>query len=175
MKEDIFDVVDLTDNVVCQLPRSEVHAKGLMHRASHVLIFADSEKGRKILLQKRSAFKDTFPNCYTTSCSGHVDAGEDYDTAVVREMFEETGLRVELSQLRKIGKISPCKATGQEFTFVYEMLVPESTSFSANPEEVSAFEWILETDFNQQILQNPEKFTPSFIKVYNFYLSERKK
>jgi isopentenyldiphosphate isomerase len=38
-----------------------------------------------VLLQKRSATKDTFPNRWAHAASGHVDRGEDYDTAMVRE------------------------------------------------------------------------------------------
>ena len=41
-REDIFDIVDSSDRVVGRAPRSEVHSKGLLHRASHVLMF----KGR---------------------------------------------------------------------------------------------------------------------------------
>jgi hypothetical protein len=50
-----------------------------------------------------------------------------------------------------------------------------NVKLSFNLDEVLAFDWILETDFQRMILLSPEKFTPSFIKVYNFYLSETKK
>jgi isopentenyldiphosphate isomerase len=39
MSEEIFDVVNERDEVVGQAPRSEVHAKKLLHRAVHVLVF----------------------------------------------------------------------------------------------------------------------------------------
>ena len=185
--EDIFDVVDASDNVVASMPRSAVHARGLMHRASHIIVFngvgddcgsADAGCGagtdaleRKILLQKRSPEKDLYPNLYTTSCSGHVDSGEDYDTAAVREMREETGVSISASDLLRIGKISPCAETGNEFTFVYVMNLPETTRFIPQPEEVAALEWVCERDFRDMIARSPELFTPSFLKVYNFYLS----
>ena len=84
-------------------------------------------------------------------------------------------MQVKLSELRKIGKVSPCAETGQEFTFVYELFVSENVKLYFNPDEVLAFDWVLEADFKRMILLSPEKFTPSFIKVYNFYLSETKK
>jgi 16S rRNA (adenine1518-N6/adenine1519-N6)-dimethyltransferase len=46
----------------------------------------------KFLLQRRSASKDLFPNCWDNSAAGHVDAGEDYETAAKRELAEELGL-----------------------------------------------------------------------------------
>ncbi|HVU38173.1 MAG TPA: NUDIX domain-containing protein [Opitutales bacterium] len=86
---DIFDVVDEHDQVVRQEARAEVHRQRLRHRAVHVLVF---NAGGAVYLQRRSAQKDTYPLRWTTSCSGHVDAGEDYDTAVVRELGEELGI-----------------------------------------------------------------------------------
>ena len=133
MSEDIFDIVDGLDSVVASAPRSEVHARGLRHRAAHVLMFCGSGAGRKILLQKRSASKDSYPLAYTTSCSGHVDSGEDYDAAAVREMREETGLEVDISRLKKIGKISACPETGNEFTFATKWSAPETKNFRLRP------------------------------------------
>ena len=65
MTDDIFDIVDCDDNVIGSAPRSLVHARGLLHRSAHVLIFTDSLP-RKILLQKRSMLKDSNPGLYTT-------------------------------------------------------------------------------------------------------------
>ena len=175
MKEDIFDIVDENDKVISSALRSEVHLRGFFHRASHVLIFSDESQDRKILLQKRSARKDLYPNLYTSSCSGHVDSGETYDIAVVREMFEETGLSVEISQLRYIGKLSPSVETGNEFTSVYEFICSENSPSVVRPEEVASLDWVKESDFRKMIDSSPELFTPSFLKVYNFYLSRTQK
>src|SRR5271163_326450 len=67
-------------------PRREVHARKLLHRAIHVLIH---DAQGCLFLQRRSMGKDTFPGCWDSSCSGHVDAGEDYFTAARRELVEE--------------------------------------------------------------------------------------
>ena len=50
VNEEYFDIVDSRDHVVGRAPRREVHARALLHRAVHVLVF-DSQ-GR-IFLQKR--------------------------------------------------------------------------------------------------------------------------
>ena len=44
MSEEIFDVVNERDEVIGRAPRSEVHARGLLHRATHVLVF--NSRGR---------------------------------------------------------------------------------------------------------------------------------
>ena len=165
MAEDIFDVVDEDNNVVSTAPRSVVHSLGLRHRAVHVVIYSKSEKGRKILLQKRSASKDLYPNLYTTSCSGHVDSGESYEVAVVREMKEETGLSVNVSELNALGITTACKETGYEFTKVYEFYCNEQTQFDYSKDEVADFEWVEEDVFLKLIDSHSELFTPSFLYV----------
>src|SRR6202012_5546052 len=111
MSEEIFDIVDEQDRVIGQRSRREVHATGLRHRAVHVLVFDD--QGR-IFLQKRSMSKDTHPGVWDSSASGHVDAGEDYDTCAMRELREEIGLTV-TAPPRRLHKISSCAETGREF------------------------------------------------------------
>ncbi len=88
MVEDIFDIVDEQDRVVGRAPRREVHAKNLHHRATHILVH---DAAGRVFLQRRSLTKDTFPGCWDSSCSGHVDTGEDYETAARRELGEELG------------------------------------------------------------------------------------
>lgn len=169
MPDDIFDIVDSSDTVVGSAPRSIVHRERLMHRAAHILIFCIGSGGKKILLQKRSMSKDLYPGRYTTSCSGHVDSGETYDEAAVRELREETGVVASASDMFKVGKIKACAQTGNEFTFVYEMEIPESTAFKFSPDEVESLEWADIADFESELSQNPEKFTPAFACVYEFY------
>ena len=174
MSEDIFDIVDANDCVVGSAPRSYVHKNGLMHRASHVLMFKNSGEDKMILLQKRSATKDKYPCVYTTSCSGHVDSDEDYDTAVVREMAEETGLVVDINALKKIGKVSPCKETENEFTFVYQLQCTGDEKFNPPADEVESLDWVLVSEFEEMAKVDPTKFTPSFLCIYKFWKNSQK-
>ncbi len=90
--DEFFDVVDAQDRVVRQALRRDVHAHGWLHRAVHVLVF---NRAGQVFLQMRSMAKDMSPGLWDSSCSGHLDAGEDYDEAAWRELQEELGLRVE--------------------------------------------------------------------------------
>ena len=56
-QEEIFDVIDENNKVIGKATRKEVHAKGLLHRAVHILIV--NSKG-EMLLQKRSMTKDLY-------------------------------------------------------------------------------------------------------------------
>src|SRR3989344_6227930 len=85
--EEIIDVIDENDNVLGQKPRSEVEKKGLLYRASEILVFVDG----KLLIEKRSASKSKRPSHYSVVAET-VKAGETYAEAAVRGVKEETGL-----------------------------------------------------------------------------------
>ena len=90
MKAEIFDIVDDEDRVVGQATRAECHGNpALIHRVAHVLVVNAREE---LLLQKRSPGKDIQPGKWDTSVGGHLDPGESYHDAAVREMREELGL-----------------------------------------------------------------------------------
>ncbi len=116
MSEEWFDVVDGEDRVIGRAPRGEVHAKGLRHRAVHVLVY--DALGR-LFLQKRSMAKDTHPGCWDSSASGHVDAGEAYEAAAVRELREELGMKRDEGDLVEVDRIAAGPGTDQEFVRVY--------------------------------------------------------
>ncbi len=88
--DEIFDICDENDRVIGQARRADVHAQKLLHRAVHIWVFLPD--GR-LVTQRRSASKDEYPLALTSSASGHLDSGEDYQTAAVRELGEELGLR----------------------------------------------------------------------------------
>jgi len=77
--------------------RKEVHRDGDLHASSHVWVVRDDMdgKGFSVLLQQRSPDKDAFPNCFDTSCAGHVAKGETYETTAIRELEEELGIKPE--------------------------------------------------------------------------------
>ncbi len=90
-RPEIFDIVDEQNKVTGQASRQEVHGNpSLIHRVVHVLVF--NPKG-ELFLQKRSRCKDVHPGKWDTSVGGHVDAGESYDDAALREMREELGIQ----------------------------------------------------------------------------------
>lgn len=80
--------------------KSQVHKEGLFHWAVHLWIY--NSKG-EILLQKRAQTKKLFPSLWDISAAGHVSANESIEEALHRELYEELGLKVERSKIKKIG------------------------------------------------------------------------
>ena len=91
-------------------PRALVHRDGDLHGASHVFL-ARLRGGRaELLLQKRSAQKDSFPGLYDISAAGHLDPGEDFAAAARRELAEALGgARPTLDRWIANGWLEPCR------------------------------------------------------------------
>lgn len=158
--DDVFDVVDEFDRVLRQAPRKEVHARGWLHRAVHVLVF---NRAGQIFLQKRSMAKDMSPGLWDSSCSGHLDAGEDYDQAAWRELQEEIGLKLVLPPTRWF-RVNACDETGDEFVWVYR--VESEGPFVLCPQEIERGEWLAPEELNRRIASQPQNYCSSFRLIW---------
>jgi len=158
--DELFDVVDEHDRVVSRATRREVHATGLRHRAIHVLVF---NAAGQVYLQKRSMTKDTFPGAWDSSCSGHVDAGEDYDATAIRELREEIGLSV-ASAPQRLFKIGACDDTGQEFVWIYRL--DHDGPLQPNPSEVERGGWFPPHEITAWVARAPQEFARAFRRIW---------
>jgi isopentenyl-diphosphate delta-isomerase len=160
MSEEIFDVVNERDEVIDRKPRSEVHARGLLHRAVHVLVF--NSRG-EVFLQKRSMKKDRQPGVWDSSTSGHVDAGEDYDACAVRELREEIGLSL-AQPPRRLFKIDACEATDAEFVWVYRC--ESDGPFTLHPDEIDEGGWFTPTEVTRWMNERPQDFASALMFIW---------
>ncbi len=162
MPQEIFDVVDEHDQVIGQAPRSEVHAKKLLHRAVHIFVF--NSKG-ELLIHRRSAAKDEYPRCYTSSASGHLSAGETYDECAPREMREEIGLSAPLTFLHKF-PAGP--ETAYEHTVLYHAVTDDPPTF--DPEEIESGDYYPLAEIAAMLNQSPQEFSPAFCTLFAWYV-----
>jgi isopentenyldiphosphate isomerase len=167
MSEEIFDIVNEHDAVVGRAPRREVHARGLTHRAVHVLVF--NARG-EVFLQKRSMSKDTSPGLWDSSASGHVDSGEDYNACAVRELREEIGLVVARTPER-LFKIAARPETGREFVWVY--CCASEGPFTLHPGEIERGEWFSPGAVTQWAGERPEDFASAFRLIWGMVVETR--
>ena len=100
-KVEKLNTIDEEGNITGEESREKIHGKGLLHREINVLVY--NNKG-EILFQKRAPNKDTFPNLFDASTGGHVDIGEDYLSAAIRELEEETRIKAKKSDLILLGE-----------------------------------------------------------------------
>ena len=99
--DEYIDIVDDTAQPIGETAlKSIIHSKGYKHNTVHLWFY--TSKG-EILLAQRSANKTICPLLWDVSVSGHVDAGESLVQAAIRETNEEIGLKINESDLYKIG------------------------------------------------------------------------
>lgn len=159
-EDEIFDVVDEQDNVLKQASRKEVHEQKLIHRAVHVLVF--SKKTHDCLLQKRSAYKDKHPGVWDSSAAGHLDAGETYEEAAIRELREELG--IEDAKLIHVCNLPPSEATGWEHVGLYAALHDGKVHFPAA--EIEGVILFSPTLIDKWLQRRPEDFASSFSQCW---------
>ncbi len=94
--------------------------------------------GGDILLMKRAAHRRVFPNQYN-GLGGHIERDEDPYGGALREVEEESGLRVHSLRLRSIHNIDAGGATGI-LLFVYTA-ISETRELRPDPQE-GELEWI---------------------------------
>lgn len=109
-----LNIVDDKDNIIGQKTREEIHQQGLLHQEIHVYFITTN---KEIIFQHRAKDKDTYPDLLDATVGGHVDIGDTYQSAAIREIEEETGLiigQADLIFLNKVKKKSSSdSATGK--------------------------------------------------------------
>lgn len=87
---EIFPIVDPHGNVIGKATRGECHnGSKILHPVVHLQLF--NSRG-ELYLQKRALHKDIQPGKWDTAVGGHVDYGENIQTALRREAREELGI-----------------------------------------------------------------------------------
>ena len=155
MKE-FLDIVDENGQPTGEIiDRETAHAKGILHRTSHVWLARRKNGKVQILLQKRDRHKSSFPGCYDISSAGHIPAGDSYEISALRELEEELGVQAEAKDLiycgdRKViwddvffGKPFHDRQISRVFLL---WLDREENEFTLQESEVDGVLWM---DFNQ--------------------------
>lgn len=159
--DEVFDLVDENDVVIGSLLRSEIHRQQLRHRAIHIFWLRGDGQ---LCLQRRSYAKDNCPGLISTSCAGHVDSGENYPLAAVRELHEEIGLRVLPEDLREID-YAPCHANlGHEFVRSY--LLRGDYTPQLGRAEVDSLLWRQPAELDAWMRRFPEAFALPLRHLY---------
>lgn len=126
-------VVDLDDNQIGTMPKSEAHEKGIPHRIA--VTYVENGSG-KILVQIRMS------GALDHSSAGHVLPGESYLDAAKRELSEELGITD--TELRKIGhSVSTDEKThdGHTRVHVFDIFVCVAVPGKLQEDEVKGVYW----------------------------------
>lgn len=168
-KTEYVDVVDDYDQAIAKAPIHVIREKVLMHRGVCVIVM---NKQGNLLLQKRSQNKQLYPGHYCLSASGAVRSGEDYASAALRELKEETDITP--AEIRFLFKDEFRGKENKVFSSTY--FCWHDGPVKPQESEVESFTWIPIQEAEQFIEQN--KFAPDEILalrkfIQDYYLKGR--
>ena len=122
MAVEMVDIIDLDDNVVRTVTRKQMRQEQLPHRASYILMV---DSAGRILVEVRTLTKDYAPGMFDPCVGGVVQHGEDGDITAEREVAEEVGVNIKLSDpnFHSLGKIAFEHHDFDGFTMAYLYLL----------------------------------------------------
>lgn len=146
-----FDICDEMGRPTGETVAREVaHREGIRHRTAHVWVIRRQAGRWQVLLQKRSANKDSFPGKYDTSSAGHIQAGDEPLPSALRELGEELGIHATPEQLHYAGhfdiryekEFHGHLFRDNEYAFVYVYREPvDVAALTLQAEEVERVDW----------------------------------
>jgi len=169
-----FDILDKNGEKTGKTKlRTEVHRDGDWHKSIDIWIINPQNE---LLIQKRSAQKESYPNLWEVSCSGHVNSGESSLDSAIRELSEELGIKVNKEQLQFLFEDREANITNNgtfinnEFKEVYLLKLDlKIEDYNVQKEEVETVKYIDCRELENLIKQNPEKFVPHDMLYERFF------
>ncbi len=135
---ELFYQVDQHDREIGRITRKQAHSNpNIIHRSVAALIINQNDE---MLFQKRSLQKDMNPGFWSYGVGGHVNYGQTYQSAIVRELQEELGLIH--PQVRFLKKILVPSEKETEMKSVFEVRLKEVPHFVLDSTEVSEVQWV---------------------------------
>ncbi|MEM4247510.1 MAG: NUDIX domain-containing protein [Candidatus Woesearchaeota archaeon] len=160
--QEMLDVVNEKNKVVGKEAREKCHKKFLPHRMIQAFVF--DKKGR-IFVAKRSKRKAVYPELLDVSIAGHVDTGETYRQAAIREIQEELGVKPK--NIRQLFKFRHKTKPENAFIMQYKLTVPHVGKLNKIEIESGRFmEWEKMLDM---LKRKPKKFAPTSILALKIY------
>jgi len=162
---ELLDIVDAHDEIIGQKERNVVHKNKLLHRGITILIF--NPQG-KLYIQQRSADKDTFPLHFEGSISGHVQSGETYHQAAVRELREELSIIITPGHVHEVEHFGYHEDDERMLVTLY-VVKDYHGPITVDHDEVTSGEfWTLE-QVKKEITLGKKLFHPSFLKALEIF------
>jgi isopentenyl-diphosphate delta-isomerase len=167
MIQEMVILVDEHDKEIGLMEKQEAHVKALLHRAFSVMVFND--KG-EMLLQQRALSKYHSGGLWTNTCCSHPRQGDTYEQAAHRRLQEEMGFDCELKLHQTFIYKAPFDNGLTEHELDHVFIGTYNQDPHINPEEVNDFHWISLSELDQQLRNQPEKFTVWFKMIMDNYV-----
>jgi isopentenyldiphosphate isomerase len=167
-QEEFLDLVDENDCVVQTVPRSYVYQNNLCSQMRSVWLLMKNKQGQ-FWIPRRSMTVNRLPGHLDGSVVGHVQAGETYQQALIREAQEEIRIDISKDSFKYLGKLTPHEHGAFCFAAIYELEI-DSAPKNWNKDEIGDWYWMTADQILERCTDD-EKFKDSLPMIINhFYL-----
>lgn len=161
---EMIDVFDAQGVPLGRAERNEAHRRGLWHRAVNVFLFRSD--GR-LLIQRRSRWKDVWPGAWDLSAAEHLQPGESFLEAAIRGLREELAIDVDAGSLCPLGDVFPSKLEDpvggiQDYEFQQSFRVTSDQIAVPDLDEVAQLVSIDLFALKDAFISRPADYTPWF-------------
>ena len=160
-----LDLVDEKDEVIGTASREECHEKKLRHRG--VQVFIMNEEG-DLFLQKRSNKKDIFPGLSEGGITGHVQSGETYKEAAIRELKEELGIEAKEQDLKEMFDFK--MLFENEHELVKSFMLEYDGQIKIDNDEVVSGKFYSIDEIRNMIKEDEKEFSPAFLIGFDKFM-----
>ena len=158
--KEVINLANEEDYPMDTAVRGEPLPKGRCPMIAGIFLF--NSKGN-IILQKVALTKKSDPGKWSYSAAGHVDAGETYEQAALRELNEEMGIKT--TQMDFLGKDYTLKdGKPRAFHHVFRVISDDQITF--DPSEVAEIQELTIPELKQKITAHPEQFKDIFARIF---------
>jgi isopentenyldiphosphate isomerase len=148
----IIPIVDSNDKIIGYKERKDKLPEDT-YRVSALWL---TNSSGEILLARRSMNKKSDPGRWGPAVAGTVEKGETYTQNIIKETFEEIGLR-NIKPIKTIKR----RATGNHnhFTQWYFLTIDmDLKDFKIDPKEVAEIRWIKKNELIKDLKKNPSEY-----------------
>lgn len=165
--DELLDLVDHNDCVIQIMARAEVYQKNLCSQMRSVCLMIKNKDGQ-FWIPRRSWNANRLPGYLDSSVCGHVQAGESYEQALIRETLEEAGIDLTQAAYRYLGKLTPQDHGAFCFAAVYELEVA-TAPLNWSRSDIDQWYWMTPQEL-MLCLNNGEKCKDILpLVIRNFY------
>jgi len=162
MSDHLVDVVDENDNVIGQDFKSQKIAKDFISRVVAILLL-DGENN--LILCRRADHKINAAGRYDLAAFGNVEAGESYENAAQRELFEELGIKCDLKFLDKFyQEVHNDDKIYKIFCGVFTGVTDQKLTLNHELVEVKKMPL---AEVENDLKNNLQKYCPGFVNDFN--------
>jgi isopentenyl-diphosphate delta-isomerase len=185
MMEESCIQVDSSDNVVGPISKFIAHrGDGVLHRAFSVLLFNEDNK---LLIQKRSNDKITFPGYWANTCCSHPlfieneldsNSSRGVGNAAIRKLSQELGIdtdKIVVDEFNLMGRFeytSRSEGGWIENEIDYVIGIHTNVDIKPNINEVSEYKWVSKEDLNDFCNSDVNLIAPWFLAIKELYLDK---